>query len=203
MCRFPPISTTHLHYNFADTSFLLFLCAVKWTLLFDPPLLGRRRQRSKQGAEQSLFVLLSLPPFSPHPSSLFCPLAPFIVAPLTLCLACFHPNSALSLKFFGSERAVFEPFLLLFGPLFFVTGPSTCPFPSPNACLSLTSCFFFYSRVFWTQLFFTQKQSKTDKDPKRYPTPSVNPYTHSHLHHDPNYSLSRYWGYSVAQFGGR
>ena len=162
MCRSPPISTTHLHYNFADTSLLFCLCAVKWTLLFNPPLLGRRSKSPKQGAEPSLLALSSLPSFSPHPSPLFAPFAPYIVTHLTFCLPCVHPHPSLSLPFFGRERAVFEPFLLVFRPLFFVAGPSSTPLPSPNACLCLKSSFFFSCRVFWTQLFFTEKQLHTD-----------------------------------------
>lgn len=175
MCRSPPISTTHLHYNFADTSLLFCLCAVKWTLLFNPPLLGRRSKSPKQGAEPSLLALSSLPPFSPHPSPLFAPFAPYIVTHLTFCLPCVHPNPSLSLPFFGRERAVFEPFLLVFRPLFFVAGPSSTLLPSPNACLCLKSSFFFSCRVFWTQLFFTEKQLHTDKDPQKVPYPILEP----------------------------
>ena len=78
-CRFPPLCTTHLNYNFAN-SYLLFLsCAGKWTLVLTPPLLGRRRQSPKQGARPSFCARASMPPFSPHPSPLFALFARSIV----------------------------------------------------------------------------------------------------------------------------
>jgi hypothetical protein len=75
-CRFPPNPTTHLHYNFSNTSLVFFLCTVKWTQLLNPLNLGCFSKSPKEGAQQVFLDLPLLPPFSPLPYPLFDPFAP-------------------------------------------------------------------------------------------------------------------------------
>jgi hypothetical protein len=52
-CRFPSNPTTHLHYNFSNTSLVFFLCTVKWTQLVNPLNLGCFSKSPKEGAQQA------------------------------------------------------------------------------------------------------------------------------------------------------
>ena len=178
-----------MRYNFSDTVLVPFLSSGLCTRPFRTPILGASRRKAKEGTKQHVLYLCSFPTSSPYPSLTFAIDFVPLRSALTFCLPCLHPNPSLSVPFFGRERAVFEPFLLVFRPLFFVAGPSSTPLPSPNACLCLKSSFFFSCRVFWTQLFSPKNSPTPTKTPKRYLTPSLNPNAHPNVDHDPNPSL--------------
>jgi hypothetical protein len=78
VCRSPLFPITCLNYNFFDTSLVFVLCSVKWTILAQPLLLGRRRKTPKEGAETSYLLQTSPSPLSPNLTSLFPPFNPDI-----------------------------------------------------------------------------------------------------------------------------
>ena len=164
-----------MRYNFSDTVLVPSLSSGLCTRPFRTPVLSASWRKAKEGTKQHVLSLCSFPTSSPYPSLTFAIDFVPLRSSLTFCLSCFHPNPSLSKQFFGRERSVFGPFLLVFRPLFSTAGLSSTPLPFPNACFFLKSSFFFSCTVFWTQLFFPEKQSHKDKDPQKVPYPILGP----------------------------
>jgi hypothetical protein len=85
----------------------------------------------------------------------------------------------------GKEQAVFEPFLLVFGALFFVTDPSSTTLLSPNAFLSHKSFIIFLAAFVDPICFPLRNRHCQTKTPTGASTPTLNPNSHPNLHPDP------------------
>ena len=166
-CRSLPITTTHMSYNFLNTFVFPSFSLGLRTRPFRTPVLGASRRKAKQGQKQLVLCLCSFPPSSPYPSLSFALFSVPIPSFLTLFSFCLVANPFLSHSIFCRSKCSFEPFQLSFGALFSATGSSLSPLLSLPSILCSLVLIYFYSSVPRTQLFSAQKQTLSDKDPKR------------------------------------
>ncbi len=166
-CRFLPIPTTHLSYNFPNTSFLPSLCPGLGTRPFHTPVLGASRKKDKQGTQQLVLSICSLPPSCPYPCLTFALASDHILSSLTLVARCQHINPSLSPPLFFKKKFGFVPLPLSFRALFLATDSSLPPLPPHTSMLCSLSFLFVSSCDLRTQLFLPRKTTLSDKDPQR------------------------------------